>query len=432
MSAALAENEAFPARMGPACRPSLRRNCLWSVAGNAVYGACQWGMLIVLAKLTTPLQVGQFAYALAVTAPVLMLANLQLRAVQATDAREEYGFGDYLGLRLLTSALALLTIGFLALFTSSETGLVVLIIGAAKIIESVSDVIYGLLQHHERMDWLARSLLTKGPLSLLALAAGVWLTGSVVWGAVGLLAAWLIVLLAYDCPRAALARAGGSIRPRWHLATLTRLGRLALPLGFVMMLISLNANLPRYFLERFRGEQDLGIFAALATLALVGNTIICAIGQAASPRLALAHAAGQRSTFLRLLAHLLGVGLLLGAVGVAVAALWGRELLTLLYRPLYAQHATELVWLMAAGGLGYLASFLGYSLTAVRRFAVQMPLSIAVTLCTGLACWWLAPGLGLLGAAYALTISAAIQVILYALALLPVLRAGGNGGREHG
>jgi hypothetical protein len=61
-------------------QPSLRRNFSWTLLGNVVYSGCQWAMLMVLAKLTRPDQVGQFSLGLAVTAPVILLAGLQLPA----------------------------------------------------------------------------------------------------------------------------------------------------------------------------------------------------------------------------------------------------------------------------------------------------------------------------------------------------------------
>src|SRR3954465_14084130 len=75
---------------------SLRANFSWTFAGNVVYAGCQWGMLMVLAKVGNPLMVGQDALGLAVTAPVVMLSNLQLRGVLATDARDTHRFNTYL------------------------------------------------------------------------------------------------------------------------------------------------------------------------------------------------------------------------------------------------------------------------------------------------------------------------------------------------
>src|SRR5258708_26838048 len=87
-------------------RLTLRVNFLWTLSGNVVYAACQWGMVVVLAKLGTPQLVGEFALALAITAPIVIGAGVSLRSVQATDAASEYPFGDYLLARLLTTAAA--------------------------------------------------------------------------------------------------------------------------------------------------------------------------------------------------------------------------------------------------------------------------------------------------------------------------------------
>ena len=59
-----------------------------------------WALLCIIAKLGTPEMVGEYALGLAVTAPVLMMAQMNLRAVLATDARGEHCFADYWRLRV--------------------------------------------------------------------------------------------------------------------------------------------------------------------------------------------------------------------------------------------------------------------------------------------------------------------------------------------
>jgi O-antigen/teichoic acid export membrane protein len=382
-------------------------------------------MLVVLAKLGSPEMVGQFALGLAVTAPVFMFANLQLGAVQATDARAEYLFGDYLGLRLITTALALLVIAGMVLVSGyrRETSLVILAVGMAKAFESVSDVLYGLLQQRERMDRIAKSVMIKGPLSLCVLAVAVYLTGSVFWGAVGLAVAWALILVGYDIRSAALIlkplpQPGGPapdgdnpkvvLHPRWGMRTLARLAWLALPLGLVQMLVSLNSNIPRYFIEGYLGEYELGIFAAMAYLQRAGATVASALGQSASPRLAKYYAAGNGPAFRALLLKLIGIGILLGGAGVLVALIAGREILTLLYRPEYAR-PDVFVRLMVAVGLTYVVWFLGYGMTAARYFRVQLPVNVFVTTVAVLACIWLIPSGGLRGAATVLIIITVVK-----------------------
>ena len=419
---------------------SLRRNFSWTLAGNVVYAGCQWGMLVVLAKLGSPVMVGQFALGLAVTAPVIMFSNLQLRAVQATDARGEYLFSDYLGLRLIMIVLALLVILGFAFISGYrwETALVVMVVGLAKAFESVSDVFYGLLQKHERMDRIAKSMMIKGPLSLVALGAGVYLTGSVLWGAIGLAIIWALILVGYDVRSGAfilrnILQAPGStitkskdlavvLWPRWQTETLRKLTWLAMPLGIAMMLISLNTNIPRYFIEHYLGERELGIFAAMAYLMVAGNTVVSALGQSASPRLARYFASGDSKAFCNLLLKLLGIGALLGSLSVLIALLAGRELLTIIYRPEYASYMNVFFWLMVASGVSYIASFLGYGMTAARYFKVQLILNVifsAVMVGTSAV---LIPSHGLLGAAWAIFTVFILQLPVKGLAMVYALK----------
>lgn len=395
---------------------SLRRNMAWTLAGNVTYAGCQWAQLMVLARLVTPDMVGHFSLALAVTAPVILFCNLQLRAVQATDATRRYLFGHYLALRLLTTALALLVIAGLSVAGGFEGPAAVLLpaVAAAKGFESVSDVVYGLLQQREHMGPIARSMAARGLLSVTALGGVVYLTGSVAWGVAAMAAAWGAVLAAYDLPNARRAlhaegAGGGALTPVWDASALRRLARLALPLGLVMMLISLNTNIPRYFVEHALGAARLGVFAAMASLMLAGSTLVQALGQAASPRLAKHFAEGNMRAFKGLLWRLCGLGACAGAGGVLAAVAAGGPLLTLLYGPAYAADTGAFVWLMAAAAVGYVASCLGYAMTAARRFRVQVPLFFAVGAVTAGACAALVPAWGLTGAAWAMGAAALAQ-----------------------
>lgn len=400
---------------------SFRLNISWTLFGNAVYAGCQWAMLVVLTKMVSPALVGRFALGLAVTAPVIMFLNLQLRAVLATDARRDYRFSDYITTRLLTSGAAILVITGIALGSkrSIDTILVILTIGVAKVFESISDVFYGLFQQYERMDRVATSMVIKGLFSLFTLWAGVRLTHSVFWGSVGLAAAWGLILIIYDIPNGIRIlgnrdqRAVGTalIRPTWEWRTLWELIRMSLPLGFVMMLVSLNANIPRYFIESSLGERALGIFASFAYIYTIGYMFVSSIENSVSPRLAVHYANHNRKKFQSLLIKLIITGVAFCVVLILTAALAGQMILTVLYRPEYAQENLAFVWLMAAAGLGVVAAFIRCAMVAARYFAIQMPLWILVTGMTTLSCYLLVPSHGLCGAAIALTIGAGVQLV---------------------
>jgi O-antigen/teichoic acid export membrane protein len=131
-----------------------------------------------------------------------------------------------------------------------------------------------------------------------------------------------------------------------------------------------------------------------------------------------------------LLLKLLGVGVLLGISMISVTAMFGREILLLIYGdPTYAQESL-FVAVTVATTISFLASFLGYSMTAARYFRAQMPLFMAVTGSMALACFWLVPSYGLFGAAVALLIAALVQFGLSMAVIVYVLRRNVNTGKE--
>jgi O-antigen/teichoic acid export membrane protein len=399
--------------------PSLRLNFKWTLAGNLINSLCQWGMLSVLAKAGNVSIVGQFALGLAISAPVFMFTNLSLRAVLVTDGNRLYRFADYFTLRVLTTMVGLLVVAVLV-FTSGYdpvTSGVILLVALAKCVECLSDVAGGLLQLHERLDQVATSLSIRGVLSILAFAATFLCSRSLLAATAALCVSWLAVFIGYDLRRAKSLLAPGErfFRLDWRAAR--KLVLLALPLGFVTMLLSLNGNLPRYLLEHYGGPAQLGMFASMAYLLVALSTVVNALGQSAIARLSSMFAAGDLDGFRRLMVKLLGIGVGATLVCLPLAALFGRTALTLLYRPNYGEHIGAFLIIVAAGGVGAVASFLGYGMTAARCFHAQVPITAACTLTTAVATALLVPHHGLAGAALGLLASAMVLAAGYAVVL---------------
>jgi O-antigen/teichoic acid export membrane protein len=388
--------------------PSLRSGFAWTLAGNGVYAAGQWAILSLFAKLGSSEMLGEYALAIAITSPVVMLSHLNLRAVLATDIAQKHPFGDYLAVRLVATAMGLAVIAILGFATGRSTSMAIVILaaGIAQSAENVSDIYYGAMQRRERMDSIAQSMMARAAVSAAALGIVLAATRGIVPAMLALAGARLAVLLLYDRPVGSrselLARSG----PGAQFAIV----RAALPLGIVLMLASLNTNLPRYAIERRLGMPALGAFAAAASFMTAGNTVTNALGQSATPRLARYFAERNRARFLRLALQLVVLALALGAAGVVVAAIAGAPILRILYRAEYAQNAPLLTQVMAAAIPAYAAGILGYVITSARAFDAQLPLFCLVAASCGLASWLLIPRFGLAGAPMALAAAACVQI----------------------
>jgi O-antigen/teichoic acid export membrane protein len=252
-------------------------------------------------------------------------------------------------------------------------------------------------------------LIVRGLASVLALGAGMLLTGSLVWGVTGLAAAWAGVLLLHDI-RLPASRERSPWRAPRDFSAVSRLVLLTLPLGLVMLMLSLNTNVPRYFIERQLGTEALGIFAAVAYLAAAGSLVMDSLGQSAIPRLARYFAAGHLRAFFRLVGGMAGTGLLVGIAGIAVAWLAGTELLAFMYRPEHATRVDVLLWLVVAAAINCVVSALGHALVAARLFRVQPAILGGALLWTVIASYYLIPAYGLMGAAWTTIVSYVIQL----------------------
>lgn len=376
--------------------------------------------------------VGRFALALAVTAPVFMFTNLQLRAVQATDRSHQFAFADYLGLRILSTGLALLVIVGLATWSHYPFWIaaVIVVVGFAKGSESISDAVYGLVQWHERMDLIACSMVLKGLISLAAFALTIALTRSLVMGTAALAITWCLVMVTYDF---SLARrlAGTSPMPGGHRPsvprftrdTLLRLTRLSIPLGVTATLGSLILNVPRYFIEHYTGTRALGFFAAVAYLMVGSSLVTNAVGQSATPRLASLHASGELRAFRSLLLRLCAAVAVPAIVGLLVAILAGKPVLRLLYRADYESYSGVFTLLMVAAGIYCVTAILANAMTAARIFKPQPSLFAVVMLVSAAACFLWVPTHGIEGAAFALILASTTELAGSLVLLLPVLRA---------
>lgn len=431
-----------------ASRGSLSASLLWAATSNAVYAACQGAILIVLARWGGPPMAGQYALALAIATPVLMLAHLQLRNLQTTDARGEFALADYLTLRFVatTIAVAAIAVVLVPLAQPWPAKLAILSVAVLKGIEGLIDIAHGQLQARERNDRIAVSLIVRG-LATIALLVGVLTIAHDLTAAMLVLSAgWLAWLAVWDLPaarrhaetaslagdappareaslanhasQAADASPADGSRPsqRASLAAMGRLWRLAWPLGAVSLLISLSSSVPNYVLAAWHGAETLGYYAALAYLLQTVTLLTMSTQQAAGPRLAAAFYADRRR-FIRLLAQLAALVLAIGVVAVVVAWTAGEPLLALLFGRPFASYAEVLVWLMAAAAALSLRGLLRAALTVMRITRVQA--ALAAVEATSALIWslMLVPAFGVAGAAWAVLCTAATSLLLTTLVL---------------
>ena len=418
------------ARAPEAKKLSLRVNFSWTFVGNLLYTAAQFAMVLILGKFGSPSDLGMFAVGQAVCMPIKWLTSLNLRAAMVTDARNQFIYGQYIGLRLLTAtALVVVATGAALLGGYSGRSQVVIVLMALGFaILEVREILLGVVFKNERMDLSARSQIILSVAAPVVFTATFLQTQSLILTLIGVMAVRMCLVLFHDFPAARyVARSfahevpSASLRPVLHFGALKGLIWGALPLGIAMTLSSLNNSIPVYFLEHHHGEDACGFYAPLAMAMTFSMTMMNTLGTAASPRLA-NYFVENRRAFGRLLAKMLGIAVVGALAAVAAALLLGKPALRILFTSEYAAYSAELAWMMTSAGLMFIASFLIYAIVAARAFGYLLAgFALVVLTCAGVGSLLIGPH-AVAGAAWTRVISGAAAVVALGALLVVKLK----------
>lgn len=406
---------------------SLRQNAWWSLLGNATYAVCQLGMLVVLARLGSPEQVGLYGWALALTTPIFLLASMQLRTVLAAETESEGNvFGKYLGARLVTTAVVVLLVALGAWqFESRSARLVILSVGLSKAIESVSDVLYGLFWQQDRMDCIAKSMMLRGLLGVAGFSLAYLWFDSLPIAQLTLGAIWLAMLVLYDLPKARQLNNDTGRAKLWpclRWATVKQLAVLGLPAGILSGLTSLQVNVPRYFVEGIMGTNELGVFTVLAYLLIGIELAARSVNYAAIPKFARLIREANAKEISQLVVRLTLLGVAMGLVVTGGTALLGRQLIGLLYGAEYVPYARLLLYLVAISAVRIVAMPLAMTLRSAKAYWQLALIHGVAVLALSCACWGLVPRYGLEGAALAILVGLLVDIVGRYLCYLRLVR----------
>ena len=389
----------------------LLKKAKWLVGGNFVFAFSQWVILIFFARMTNQENLGQYALALAIVTPIFAVGNLQLRPLYILDVNSEqkYTYTHFYYLRLICSFIALACCLVLGLFFNVSI-LVLLLVGLLKFFESYSDIIYAYYNAHDQTQLISKSLFLKGTLSVLAVAVGLYLFDfytALILFLIVYLVVWLFIDNLYIQKTQEIKKMSLDLG----------IMKSAIPMGISLGIVTLQSNIPRLFLDQYASIEAVGIFTVLSYFIIVGSIFINSICQYLSPRLT--HAWNHnRAYFKKLLSMALLIAGGLGLIAIFLSYFMGEFVLNLVYGAEYVAYTDAFVLTMVAGFILYLATVLGYTLTAIGFIKQQVYLFSIVLIFSVLVSYLCIPEYGIVGGIYTLMVSYLVQCILSLLVVL--------------
>lgn len=172
---------------------------LWNSIGSLCYSGCQWLITVVAVRLSSTYgAAGLLAVAMSVSNIFSRVGLFRIRPYQVSDIHEKVPAGQYVGFRIVTIALGFaITLIYMCFTCSRESFVATTLYLAFRAGDVFIDVLHGVDQQHQRMDYCGVSMIIRATLFLVAFIIGLRCFDSLDIALLGMVVATYLVVI-YD------------------------------------------------------------------------------------------------------------------------------------------------------------------------------------------------------------------------------------------
>ena len=179
---------------------SQKKDYIWNSLGSLLQSAISPVLLIVITRLNGIEDSGLFSFALSLSVVFWAISLWGGRTYQASDVKREFCSGGYVAVRFAASLIvAISAVVFCVLngYNATKTGLIMILV-AFKILESIADSLYGVLQIHRKLYIAGISLTMKAILGFGVFIVVDIVTKNVMYGTLAILLVNALIIFLYD------------------------------------------------------------------------------------------------------------------------------------------------------------------------------------------------------------------------------------------
>lgn len=240
-----------------------KKDYIWNSIGSFLQSAISPILLIVITRLNGVGDSGLFSFAMSLSVVFWAISLWGGRTYQVSDVKKEFSSGDYIVVRFISSLIvAVFSISFCILsgYDLIKTELIMVLV-LFKILESIADSMYGVLQIHNRLYIVGISLTMKSVFGFIIFAIVDILTKNIVHGALSIFIVNIAVVIFYDIPWMKHVESVGLTKK--NIMQAEKIMKKTAEVFVIVFLTMFSLNIPRYFLDKYHYDQ-IGYFGIMA------------------------------------------------------------------------------------------------------------------------------------------------------------------------
>ena len=400
-------------------KDGTRRDYVWNTVGVLAQNAVSPILLILVTRINGVVDSGIFSYAMAVAFIFWAFSIWGGRTYQVSDLKQEFSGHGYVLVRVILGLTVIIGAAIFCLLNNYDAQKVsmILMLTALKVVESVSDAVYGVMQINNRLFIVGRSLLIKSFAGTAAFLLVEAMTRNLVLSSFAFLAAVCVVFVTYDLYHARaqdyyISRAFNDISSTFReaIAIIIRCS----PVAAVIFLSIFSLNIPRYFLDRYH-QNEIGYFGILAMPITVLALVITFLLQPKIIQLTALFTNKDFDALNRETRKLISLVLAIGVIGVIAAYLFGVEIMQVVFGLDFAEYLAPLMIFILGAIAGGIVSVYMNLFTIIRHFKSLFFTFLITNVALALISLIVIKDWGLIGSAILYSLVNVVQIIVLAV-----------------
>ena len=370
---------------------NIKKDYLWNSLGSLLQSAISPVLLIVITRLNGIDDSGLFSFALSLSVVFWAVSLWGGRTYQVSDVKREFSSGSYIAVRFVASLIvAISAVVFCVLngYNTTKTGLIMILV-TFKMLESIADSLYGVLQIHHKLYVAGMSLTMKAMLGFAAFMAVDIVTKNVIYGTLAILLVNVLIIFFYDIlwvRRVEVINVSKKLCKE-YIAQAVAIMKHTSAVFVVMFLTMFSLNIPRYFLDKSHPDQ-IGYFGIMAMPITLLGLFISFIIQPNVVNLSELLAKGKLKEFARIVSKINHITFGIGVLSVVLSYLVGVWVLNTIFGININNFQLDLTIMVIGAAVNAFVSIYVNLLIIMRRFKGQFYtllltdiLAVAVSMC---------------------------------------------------
>lgn len=386
-----------------------KRDFIWNLIGTSINSFNSLFFMIVINHINLKSEAGVFTYAYSLICLFFILATFYNRVYQISKS-DKFSSKDFILYRVLSSIFTVIIVFLFSIINGYNLFKlsVIMLICLFRMIEAISDAVYGVLQYKGYLYKSGISLSLKGIIGLIGFTLVDYFTKSITLALVSLIILNLAFFYFYDYKNVKEYLSGKA-----SFNNILLILKETLPIFIYSFLAMYVANICKYMLDYFDTEEAQNIFGIIfmpsTVIGLCSAYIVVPIITSLNDLLK----SKKYKEFNMLVSKMMIILVGVGVVAIIGAYILGIPVLNVLYGMDLSNYKNLLLLVLVGATFYTLANVYSQVLVLLNVHKMQTLIYVVMSIVSTIICYFLISNYKLSGSVYSYVIFMFILLILY-------------------